>query len=240
MATSSNIVISGLTAAGKTTHALLLAEALGFTYVSSSQILASLAGYTVDSSKESWWDKLGGTLTAARHSGALDRKLDEEMCRLASEAREQIFDAWALPWTSLAPMLRIWLASTPEARTIKCCVSHLPAELPLTRCREIIDEKDDYSREMFDRLYHFDLFADHAVFDVIVDSTSLVTEPTESAAAIGIGYLDPVLRNLSRWWLAMQSDQTRAEEHRDSFWQSVSALPTGVVARLPAGLEPVG
>ncbi len=232
-----NIVISGLTAAGKTTHSLLLSKALGFAYVSASQIMAQFAGYTVDSATESWWDKLGDALEAERESGLLDQTLDAEMCHRAAESHAQVFDAWALPWTSSDSMLRIWLQSSRESRTLKCAVSLLPTTYPLEKCQRIVDEKDAHSRQMFQRLHGFDLFTDHHIFDFIVDSSELIGEPTPESAAEGIARLDPVLCSLSHWWLVRHSDAGLAQEHKESFWRAASGLPVGAILKLPAALE---
>jgi cytidylate kinase len=49
-----NIIISGLTAAGKTTHALLIARRLGYDYVSASSLMLRALDVEPDQSNTLW------------------------------------------------------------------------------------------------------------------------------------------------------------------------------------------
>lgn len=222
-----NIVISGLTAAGKTTHALLLAAHFGYKYVSASQMLAELAGQKVDSATDSWWLTSGKKISTARADGSIDRTLDERMCQLANEFDRQVFDAWALPWTSDEPMLRIWLESDHRSRARKCFVSHLPSPPTLEECGKHIEEKDRESRHIFKSIHGFDLLGDDEVFDLIVDSSELISDSTREAADVGIATLDPVLTEACRWITNEPGGTERA------FQTAAERLPPGAIIRSP-------
>lgn len=188
-----NVVLSGLTAAGKTTHARLLAERLGYRYVSASQVLASLAGIEIDP-RTHWWLERGGDLSRAREGHVLDRELDRRMVALTAEADQQVFDAWALPWISSEPMLRIWLESDRPSRCRKCQVSHAPLNpVSFAQAGDIVDEKDSESRRIFLELHGFDLFHPPDVFDVHVDLSMLIPQASMECATEGISRADAFL-----------------------------------------------
>lgn len=231
-----NVVISGLTAAGKTTHTKLLADALGYRYVSASAVMAQLTGHEDDTGDSNWWSRHASELSALREDGALDRRLDAIMCELASERGGQVFDGWALPWTSSQPMVRIWLSSSLEARAMKYKVYRLPESVPIGTCREYASSKDDESRRLFSALYGFDLFEDHDVFDAVLDSTRLIDAPTRAAADAGIARLAPVLEDLGRWLLARGSSSAH-DEGAIRFAASARRLPPDALVRIPEELR---
>jgi cytidylate kinase len=223
-----NIVISGLTAAGKTTHARLLAKHLGFDYVSASQLLAKAAGVKVHSG-EHWWLASGATVAAAREEGGLDEDLDRKMVSLARGVDCTVFDAWALPWTSNAPLMRIWLQSDFPSRFRKCFVSHMNERVSYSDCVEIVEGKDDESQAMFKRLYGFDLFSDHEVFDVIIDLSELIPQPTLECSRESISRADSYLKAAVAVFSGQSSDGLAA---------AVARLPTNAIVRGPGSALP--
>ena len=167
-----NVVVTGLTAAGKTTHARRLAAALGYEYVSGTATLAKLCGLTIGRHPPRWTDML------RRSSGAnddLDRALEAELLRLSHEKDGQVFDVWALAWTTDAPIVRVWLESDGPSRYRKCFVSQGPsAARALAECATFVDEKDQFNRDLFDRMLGSTSFA------TTTPSTSFSTIPTSS------------------------------------------------------------
>lgn len=218
-----NIVISGLTAAGKTTHARLLAAHLKFDYVSASQLLATAAGVPVGN-HEHWWLSSGSSVVAAREDAGLDEEIDRKLIALARTKKSTVFDAWALPWTSTVPMLRIWLQSDSPSRRRKCFVSHLDDEISYDDCAAIIEEKDAESQAIFQRLYAFDLFSDHDVFDLILDLSQLIPQPTLECSRTSIARADRYLRAAVAAHFGSSSRDLGA---------AVSDLPSGAVVRGP-------
>lgn len=181
------IIVSGLTAAGKTTHARLLASQLGYEYVGASQLMAQeLAG-----SDQPWdpgWD-------SRRLEGQADRVVDELMVREFERRDDCVFDAWALPWTTNGPATRLWLASDLGSRSRKVIVSRLERgqTMSYAEAEEIAVQKDQFSRDMFQRLHGFDLFTDHAIFDIVLDNSEVIPVASLAAAAIGISAFAPVV-----------------------------------------------
>jgi cytidylate kinase len=103
MPASPAILISGFTAAGKTTHARLLAEDLGWAYLGLSGVRRELPGY--------------GEATeppGAEWEPAMDRPMTQ---RLATMRGPAVVDAWLQPWLSgRADAVRVWLDSDEQSR----------------------------------------------------------------------------------------------------------------------------
>jgi CMP/dCMP kinase len=230
-----NVVISGLTAAGKTTHAYLLAEHLGLQYVSASRVLAARAGLEVNP-EHHWWLDAGGRLSSARaKSNEPDTYVDRVMVQLAEERDGQVFDAWALAWTRSAPMLRIWLASDEASRYRKCHVSHLAdRSLPLEECQRIVDAKDDESRRIFLRLHGFDLYRDHDVFDMILDLSDLIPEATPACSRQSVARADAYLQAV------VAAVTGTVELSSDDILNAASALPPNAIIKIPPLASPDG
>lgn len=186
-----NIVISGLTAAGKTTHAQLLAAELGYRYVSAADIILKLSGIDIPNSKDMWLAHFD-QLEDARNDDSIDDQLERHLVDLAEHEDDIVFDAWALPWITSHPMVRIWFESDRLSRSWKCWVSQSNGR-PMSSldCVNLMDRKDLTSKDRFARRHRFDLFRDHEGFDLILDNTSLISAPTSAAASKGIAAFAP-------------------------------------------------
>lgn len=188
-----NVVICGLTAAGKTTHAKLLARDLNYEYVSGTATLARMCGVEVHRDPPRW-SEIASAVSRKRHDG-IDERLEQELLRLSEEREGQVFDVWALPWTSTNPnLIRIWIESNRLSRQAKCFVSQgaRPTH-DLNACGKLIDDKDSANRELFARTIGFDLFTDHDVFDFKLENTSFINAPTRKAANAGVAAFAPLI-----------------------------------------------
>lgn len=180
------IIISGLTAAGKTTHGRLIADVLRIPYVSGSAMLAELVG------KPGPWTP---EVDRARTEGAIDRELDLLMLETFNASKDGVFDAWALPWLSDSDAIRVWIESDLESRVRKAMVTELRRGLDaaIEVRRRIVEEKDNFSRDLFIRLYGFDLFTDRAIFDIIVDNSGFIPRATIQDSDRGISEFQHLL-----------------------------------------------
>jgi cytidylate kinase len=191
MAPSLLVIVSGFTAAGKTTHSRLLAETLGWQYVGMSQI-RRLRIPESSSAREEWLPR-GDELRAANAllDLEMDRRLTEYIGRLDGSA---VIDAWLQPWLCELPgAVRVWLASDFDSRAIKAQVSRFRLGMgPSESITATIAEKDKFSIEQFRRLYGIDFGPDPGVFDLLLDSSDYITEATVQASDDGIRRFAPV------------------------------------------------
>ncbi|ACU38707.1 hypothetical protein KCV87_31005 [Actinosynnema pretiosum subsp. pretiosum] len=173
------IIISGLTAAGKTTLSHALARAFDVPRYSASAVLLDVLGR----GEREWSPEVD----LARGDPELERAVDAEMAGLLGRAPAGVFDSWGLPWYSAEPAVRIWLESDEGSRARKCRVSYLERGSPRGRaeCAGLLRDKDGLSRELFLANWGFDLFTDRTPFDVLVDCSALIPTATRRDARAG-------------------------------------------------------
>jgi cytidylate kinase len=194
MAPSRLIIVSGFTAAGKTTHARLLAISLGWRYVGMSKIRRSCVPGSATAEEE--WTPRGDEMRA--ESAALDlemdRRLEEYVDRIDEPA---VVDAWLQPWLCEAPgATRVWLGSDLPSRIRKAQVSRIRAGLPSSPSMSMtIAKKDAFSVEHFRRIYDIDFGPDPGVFDLSLDNSSYIAEATVHASDDGINRFAPVFNS---------------------------------------------
>lgn len=172
------IVVSGLTAAGKTTLCRRLSSEFALPFFSGSEVLRRF----LDSSEKYWTP----AIDRARDSLTLEKRVDEQMLDVLRSQEKGVFDAWGLPWFSKDSATRIWIESDYASRLRKCRVSYLErGERKTTdECERIMLKKDRKSREVFLANWGFDIFSDRSPFDMGIDCSRLIpTVSIESAQA---------------------------------------------------------
>jgi cytidylate kinase len=187
------IILSGLTAAGKTTHGKLLARHLGLPYYSSSQLIAELVGVSGPWTPD---------MDVARADDDIDLEADRRICQAFDSAERGVFDAWALAWLSDGKAIRVWLESDLPSRVRKAAVTELRrGSTPrLQDLESLVTAKDEFSRAQFQRLYSFDLFTDQDVFDVTVNNSGFIPEASILCSDAGIVSFAGVLHGLITDW----------------------------------------
>jgi cytidylate kinase len=198
------IVMSGYTAAGKTTHGQLLAEALDVPVFSASGLLRRLAGKRADGP---WGDRWSPELDRVREQRNLDDEVDRYMIQVARYAPEGVLDGCFLPWTyPPADVVRVWIESDEPSRARKCQVSHLSTGL-LTeeQAATIIRDKDRFSRETLRRSVGAEFELDPERFDIVLSNSDLIPEATAECAAAGIATFHPLVLASVRYVLGLET-----------------------------------
>ncbi|WP_427174520.1 cytidylate kinase family protein [Arthrobacter sp. 92] len=186
-----NVAFAGLTAAGKTTHARILAESLGYRYVSATELLLKILN--IDHNPDRVWFERSDEVAAARQGDWADQELETQLVRLAKTESGIVFDTWALAWIAEEPMVRIWIEFDLDSRARKCYVSQCDPVLSIEQCKTLADAKDESTRQSFLRRHGYDLRQDRHKYDRVITNSHLIPKATHMAAAEGIRVFSPTL-----------------------------------------------
>jgi cytidylate kinase len=188
-----NVLISGLTAAGKTTHARLLAAELSYRYVSATEIIADMIGIDKNEASAGFWQRYGLAVGRIRDTTDLDRELDARLIKMATADEALVIDAWALPWLiTSSHCISLWIESDHRSRTLKASVSD-DNRRQLEWYEEFISRKDNDSRRRFLLIYGFDLYGSRSQFDVELNNSDYITQATRKDSDRGIARFQPAL-----------------------------------------------
>jgi len=165
------ICISGLPGCGKSTVAKKLAQKYKLRYVSGGDALKELAveaGYKP--SGEDWWETEEGRrfLNMRMEDPNFDRKVDEKLIEAAKEGNI-VLDSWTMPWL-LDEGFKIWLDASPEVRASRAAKRD---KISLEKAKKLIMEREKKTREIYRRLYGFNLGEDFSPFHIILDTDKL-------------------------------------------------------------------
>ncbi|HLN46415.1 MAG TPA: cytidylate kinase family protein [Candidatus Sulfotelmatobacter sp.] len=165
------ICISGLAGTGKSTVARKLAKEFCLKYYSGGDALKALAsdeGY--DTSKPGWWESPVGLEFLMQRQG--DSKFDEAIDRRLLEYAKQgnvLLDSWTMPWL-VKDGFKVWLLASLEKRAERVAKRD---GLSVQEALEVLKEKEERTRAIYEKLYGFSLGEDFKPFDMILDTEKL-------------------------------------------------------------------
>jgi cytidylate kinase len=174
------ICISGMTGSGKSTVAKKLADKYGFDYFSGGNALKALAqeeGY--DSDVTGWWETAEGLKFLQQRMGdpAFDKRIDEKLLELAEQGNV-VLDSWTMPWL-LDKGFKVWLEASSKVRARRVVGRD---SITLEEAIKALEEKDERTRQIYKKLYGFDLGYDLSPFNLILSTDDL--EPEEVFYAV--------------------------------------------------------
>jgi cytidylate kinase len=181
-----NVLVAGLTGAGKTTLSKSLSKALDLMRISASEVrYREISPDTTDAPtptelREAW-------LGAEFDSG---RGLDDHLVELNATLSDIIFDSWLLPWISRTPSFAIWLEVPLEVRAKRLEADIQRSKVPADAVENAVRAKDERARQYALMNYSIDIAVDRTPFDIIlriaanggVRATSRILEALTRAA----------------------------------------------------------
>lgn len=187
------VIVSGFTAAGKSTHSRLLASSLGWGYLGISELRRSLLPRSVEDADREWSPATDSYRLSNPH---IDLDVDELLSSHIAEATSPlVVDAWLQPWLcENTEAVRLWISSSFESRVLKARVSYLRMNRkPPSDIEEQIRGKDGFSVEVFRRLYGISFGPDPERFDLVLDNSRFLNEAAIPASDAGIAAFHGIL-----------------------------------------------
>jgi cytidylate kinase len=165
------ICISGMTGSGKSTVAKRLADKYGLDYFSGGNALKTLAqeeGYNPDVT--GWWETAEGLKFLQQRMGdpAFDKRIDEKLLELAKQGNV-VLDSWTMPWL-LKYGFNVWLEASPQVRAKRVMNRD---SISIEEAVKALTEKDEQTRQIYKKLYGFDLGNDLSPFNLVLATDEL-------------------------------------------------------------------
>ncbi|MGD9131440.1 MAG: cytidylate kinase family protein [Candidatus Bathyarchaeota archaeon] len=174
------ICVSGMTGSGKSTVAKRLADKYGLGYFSGGNALKTLAqeeGYNSDVT--GWWETAEGLRFLQQRMGdpAFDKRIDEKLLELAEQGNI-VLDSWTMPWL-LDEGFKVWLEASPQVRAKRVMNRD---SISIEEALKALTEKDERTRQIYKKIYGFDLGNDLSPFNLVLATDEL--EPDEVFHAV--------------------------------------------------------
>ncbi len=165
------LIICGLAGSGKSTVAKQLAKHYGLDYYSGGDALKALAvdqGYK--SAKKGWWESPEGMrfLQSRSNDPSFDEKVDKKLIELARNGGV-VLDSWTMPWL-MKDGFKIWLEASVEERAERIAKRD---GMKISCALEALKRKEKQTRDIYRRIYGFDLGEDLMPFQFILDTDLL-------------------------------------------------------------------
>lgn len=170
------LCVCGMAGSGKSTAAKRLAKKYGLRYCSGGDALKALAsemGYDTD--RRGWWESPEGIrfLRERMENPEFDRKVDMNLLRRAEEG-DVVLDSRTMPWL-LKGGFKIWLEASEDVRARRIARRD---GLTLEEARKYLSEKESRTKDIYKRIYGFNLGRDLTIFDLILDVNLLSKDET--------------------------------------------------------------
>ena len=166
------ICVAGMSGCGKSTVARRLAKKYGLRYLSGGDMLKALAVKTGYKPRErGWWETEEGRsfLQQRTRDQEFDKRVDEELIKWARRGNV-VLDSWTMPWLLKEEAFKVWLEASADERARRLARRN---RISVKEALRALEEKDGKTKEIYKRLYGFDLGENFSPFDLVFDTNEL-------------------------------------------------------------------
>lgn len=189
MAKKMIIIVSGLPGSGKSTLVEKIAKEFNLKAVFASGILKQIMEKThtdfesAEKGSGYWESRRGKALTQKREKELeYDKRLDEELLRIARTEKNVVFDSRTMPWL-YKKGFKIWLDASETVRAERIAKrDNIEKEEVLKSMRK----RYEADKRIYKKLYGFDLGKDFSPFHLIINSDELSIEEVFNIAKLAI------------------------------------------------------
>lgn len=170
--------MSGFTGTGKSTLGRRLADYYQIRYISGGTALKKLLAGEGATKDVGWWERGAGAeaMQVRKSDPSFDRRVDQELMRLAQEKRDLIIDSWTLPYLLKSPdRLAIFLKADLEERADRIMRRD---RISYEKALKEIKRKDLESKEIYNQIYGFKMGEDLSPFQLVIDNTRFSPKET--------------------------------------------------------------
>ncbi|MEM0360201.1 MAG: AAA family ATPase [Candidatus Diapherotrites archaeon] len=174
------VIVSGLPGSGKSTLVEKIAREFNLKPVFASGILKQIrererVDFESAEKGAGFWESLEGKNFTKQREKELDfdKKLDQELLRIASSGDNLVFDSRTMPWLFKGKAFKIWLKASLET-----CAKRI-AKRDKKKAKEILEglrERFEADKRIYKKLYGFELDADFSPFDLVLDTEKMNAE----------------------------------------------------------------
>jgi len=168
------ICVCGMAGSGKSTLAKRLAGKYGLRYFSGGDALKALAmeeGYK--NLEYGWWESAEGMrfLEKRRKDQKFDEEIDKKLLELTGTGNA-VLDSWTMPWL-LKRGFKIWLEASPKTRAKRIAKRD---QITLQEALKALKRKESQTKNIYKKMYGFNLGEDYTPFHLILDTDNLEAE----------------------------------------------------------------
>jgi cytidylate kinase len=168
------IIVAGFAGSGKSSLADSLAEHFNLRVIHASDAMKQLMKGKLDlnntKGQQGFWDSSESNeiMKKRMESDELDKKLDD-LLLMEIEKGNVVLDSWTMPWLSKKG-IKIWLKASPEVRAKRVS---LRDKRSYEKVLAKIKERDEKTKDIYKRIYNFNLGQDFEVFDLIIETDEI-------------------------------------------------------------------